>query len=54
MGRGNAQHIAFAGSAQNQRWPGKFGQWDKWKTCLRAAMVLRIRSEDDEANTAHA
>ncbi len=37
-----------------QRWPGKFGQWDKWKTCLRAAMVLRIRSEDDEANTAHA
>ena len=33
-----------------ERWPGKFGQPDRWIFCLTAAMLPRIRSEHDEAN----
>ena len=33
-----------------KRWPGKFGQSDKWNFCLRAAKMPRIRSRHDEAN----
>jgi hypothetical protein len=33
-----------------ERWPGKFGQIDRWIFCLRAAKLPRIRSEHDEAN----
>jgi hypothetical protein len=29
-----------------ERWLGKFGQTDKWKICLRAARVPRIRSDN--------
>src|SRR4051812_49102153 len=29
-----------------QRWPGKFGQADKWNFCLRAARVPPIRSDN--------
>ena len=34
-----------------ERWPGKFGQADKWKVCLRAARMPRIRSDNGEAST---
>ena len=37
-----------------QRWLGKFGQSDRWISCLTAAMLPRIRSEHDEANTTDA
>jgi hypothetical protein len=30
---------------------GKFGQVDKWKICLRAARMPRIRSDDDKTST---
>jgi len=33
-----------------QRWLAKFGQVDTWNFCLRAAMMPRIRREDDEAS----
>jgi transposase len=29
---------------------GKFGQVAKWKTCLKAARMPRIRSDDDQTN----
>jgi flagellar motor switch protein FliN len=34
-----------------KRWPGKFGQSDKWSFCLRAARVPRIRSDNGETST---
>src|SRR5271157_1062900 len=34
-----------------ERWPAKFGQVDKWKFCLRAARMPRIRSDHDETST---
>ncbi len=37
-----------------ERWLGKFGQSDRWISCLTAAMLPRIRSEHDEANTTDA
>src|SRR5271154_5501177 len=36
---------------RDQRWPGKFGQLDKWKTCLRAARMPPIRSDNDATST---
>jgi 2-polyprenyl-6-methoxyphenol hydroxylase-like FAD-dependent oxidoreductase len=36
---------------RDQRWPAKFGQFVKWKSCLRAARVPRIRSDDDKTHT---
>src|SRR3954462_7380859 len=33
-----------------QRWLAEFGQGDKWRVCLKAAMMPRIRSEHDEAD----
>ena len=33
-----------------EMWLGKFGRPDNWFFCLTAAMLLRIRSEHDEAN----
>jgi len=32
-------------------WLRKFGQIDNWLSCLTAAILPRIRSEHDEANT---
>ena len=32
-----------------KRWSAKFGQADKWKICLRAARMPRIRSKNDQA-----
>ena len=40
--------------ALEERWLAKFGQSDKWISCLTAAKVSRIRSENDEANAADA
>ena len=37
-----------------ERWLGKSGQSDKWISCLTAAKLPRIRSENDEANAADA
>jgi hypothetical protein len=37
-----------------ERWLAKFGQSDKWKICLKAAKMPRIRSEYDETSTADA
>jgi len=34
-----------------ERWPGKFGQVDKWKICLRAAKMPRNRRYHDETRT---
>ena len=34
-----------------KKWFGKFGQIDNWLSCLAAAMLPRIRSEHNEANT---
>src|SRR3954470_15774171 len=33
-----------------ERWLAEFGQGDKWRVCLKAAMMPRIRSEHDEAD----
>ena len=33
-----------------EMWLEKFGQSDKWISCLPAAMLPRIRSDPDEAN----
>jgi monovalent cation/hydrogen antiporter len=33
-----------------QRWLAEFGQGDKWRVCLKAAMMPRIRSAHDEAD----
>ena len=33
------------GSVQLERWLAKFGQRYKWKPCLKAAKMPRIRSE---------
>jgi hypothetical protein len=30
---------SFSINRYQQRWPAKFGQPDKWRTCLRAAMM---------------
>ena len=38
----------------DQRWLGKSGQSDKWISCLTAAKLPGIRSENDEANAADA
>jgi hypothetical protein len=40
--------------SQAKRWLGKSGQSDKWISCLTAAKLPRIRSENDEANAADA
>ncbi|MEA2731414.1 MAG: hypothetical protein QOF70_5889, partial [Acetobacteraceae bacterium] len=37
-----------------QRWPGKFGQADKWSFCLRAARVPHIRSDNGKTSTSDA
>ena len=37
-----------------QRWLAKFGQADKWKICLRAARVPRIRSDNGKTGTSDA
>jgi len=37
-----------------ERWLGNSGQSDKWISCLTAAKLPRIRSENDEANAADA
>jgi len=37
-----------------ERWLGKFGQADKWISCLTAAKVPQIRSKHDETSTADA
>jgi hypothetical protein len=37
-----------------ESWLGKFGQFDKWLSCLTAAMLPQIRSEHDEADTTDA
>ncbi len=34
-----------------ERWPGKFRQADKWKICLRAAIVPRIGSNNGKTST---
>jgi hypothetical protein len=34
-----------------ERWPGKFGQLDKWKICLRAARMPPIRRDNDATST---
>jgi hypothetical protein len=34
-----------------QRWSGEFGQVDKWKICLKAARMPRIRSDHGKTNT---
>jgi len=39
-------------AGHEERWPGKFGQCDRWISCLTAAMLPRIRSEHDETHTA--
>jgi putative transposase len=41
-------------AARQQSWLGKFGQFDKWLSCLTAAMLPQIRSEHDEADTTDA
>src|SRR4051795_6457213 len=46
-----ALHSAAAARPAPKRWPGKFGQFVKWKSCLRAARVPRIRSDDDKTHT---
>ncbi len=35
-------------------WLGRFGHADKWISCLTAATVPRIRSDDDETSTSDA
>ena len=37
-----------------QRWPAKFGQPYKWKTCLKAASMPRVRSTHGKTSTADA
>jgi len=37
-----------------KRWPGKFGQTDKWKICRKAAGVPRIRSDNSKTDTSDA
>ena len=34
-----------------ERWLAKFGHADKWKICLRAARVPRIRSDNGKTST---
>ena len=41
-----------AHSKGEERWLGKFGQADKWISCLTAAKVPRIRSKNDETSAA--
>ena len=36
--------------ADHERWLAKFGQSDKWRICLKAAMMPRIRREHGEAD----
>jgi DDE superfamily endonuclease len=38
-------------AAWEERWPGKFGHADKWKICLRAARMPRIRSDHGKTTT---
>jgi hypothetical protein len=40
----------YPGILGYQRWLAEFGQGDKWRVCLKAAMMPRIRSEHDEAD----
>src|SRR5208337_3423660 len=42
---------SFAHHDRGQRWPGKSAHGDKWKICLNAARIPRIRRAYDEANT---
>ena len=41
-------------SQAKERWLAKFGQVDKWKIYLRAAMMPRIRSDHGKTSTAAA
>jgi transcriptional regulator GlxA family with amidase domain len=43
-------HPAWLAKFLEERWLAKFGHVDKWNFCLRAAMMPRIRREDDEAS----
>jgi hypothetical protein len=48
------EFVKHSSSVICQRWLAKFGQSDKWKICLKAAKMPRIRSEYDETSTADA
>src|ERR1043165_2909712 len=48
---GVALALTVAPAGTVQRWLGKFGQADKWKICLRAARMPRIRSDNGKAST---
>jgi hypothetical protein len=34
----------------HERWPGESGQGCKWSFCLKAAMVPRIRRDDEKTS----
>jgi hypothetical protein len=51
---GTDWHSHVAAIIRVERWLGKFGQGDKWKICLRAARMPRIRREHGEASTSDA
>jgi putative transposase len=43
----DSSYLAVAGQ---ERWPGKFGQLDKWSFCLKAARMPRTRRDHDETD----
>ena len=44
-GGNGSEAVWKSAKADGKRWSAKFGQVDKWKICLKAARMPRIRSD---------
>ena len=51
---GNLVRLSLMPGQRHERWPGEFGQVDKWKLCLTAARMARIGRDHDETSTTDA